>query len=438
MKARRRDARRGQGPHARSGRHGRARWSSPTRSAALRSSVIVAADARRDHAGRARPGRRSRSTSRAATARRGRAARERIEGYLEELRTTQRYSIYRALKHPLYPILRKIERIGEHVDVAKAAARAGRVVYASNHRSHTDYLVEPLVLDDNGIRPPIIAAGINLFGGPLGLLHRHVTGAIPIRRNTKDPAYLMTLKAYVAELLRKHDFFFYPEGGRSYSGELKTPKTGLMHAALQAEHPHMVIVPTAVAYDLVLEDHVLARQRVKRDAAAVQPRDWPRWCATRSATGRARSSPSASRSRLTAIDPDSRRAVLDLSHTVMDAIGRLYKVLPTAVVAAAMRPSITRRELEQRADALIDTLRAAGANLGVTSGAEAVDAAIEPLESRGILVVNRGRVRVRDRNVLRYYARSLDHLLASPSTPDALVAGRRQVACSPCSHAAPR
>ena len=42
----------------------------------------------------------------------GRAARERIQTYLEELRTTQRYSIYRALKHPLYPILRKIERIG--------------------------------------------------------------------------------------------------------------------------------------------------------------------------------------------------------------------------------------------------------------------------------------------------------------------------------------
>ena len=57
------------------------------------------------------------------------------------------------------------------------------------------------MLDDNGIRPPVIAAGINLFGGPLGLIHRHVTGAIPIRRNTKDPAYLVTLKAYVAELL---------------------------------------------------------------------------------------------------------------------------------------------------------------------------------------------------------------------------------------------
>jgi glycerol-3-phosphate O-acyltransferase len=344
----------------------------------------------------------------------GRAARERIERYLEELRTTQRYSIYRALKHPLYPILRKIKRIGEHVEVPRAAARAGRVVYASNHRSHTDYLVEPLVLDDNGIRPPVIAAGINLFGGPLGLIHRHVTGAIPIRRNTKDPAYLLTLKAYVAELLRKSDFFFYPEGGRSYSGELKVPKTGLMHAVLQARHAHVVIVPTAVSYDLVLEDHVLARQRVKRSQ-----RPFTRELAemVRYAVGyTSRAFVSFGTAiPVTGIDPESRRAILDLSHAVMRAVGGVYKVLPTAVVSSAMRPSTTRRELEQRTDALIDRLRAAGANLGVTTGAHAVEAALEPLESRGILVVNRGRVRVRNRNVLRYYARSIDHLLGSPS-----------------------
>jgi len=344
----------------------------------------------------------------------GHAARERIGAYLEELRTRQRYSIYRTLKHPLYPILRKIERLGENVDVAKAATRAGRVIYASNHRSHTDYLVEPLVLDENGIRPPIIAAGINLFSGPLGLIHRHVTGAIPIRRNTRDPAYLMTLKAYVAELLRMHDFFFYPEGGRSYSGEIKIPKTGLMHAALHAEHPHMVVLPTAVAYDFVLEDHVLARQHVKRSQ-----RPFSRELAemVRYAVGY------RSRAFVTfgtpipvdGIDPDSRRAVLDLSHAVMKAIGRMYKVLPTAVVAAAMRPSIARRELEQRADALIDTLGTCGANLAVTSGARAVDEALDGLEARGILVVQRGRVRVRNRHVLRYYAHSLDHLLESPS-----------------------
>ena len=344
----------------------------------------------------------------------GRAARERIEGYLDELKTTQRYSIYRALKHPLYPILRKIERLGEHVDGVKAATRAGRVVYASNHRSHTDYLVEPLVLDDNGIRPPIIAAGINLFGGPLGLIHRHVTGAIPIRRNTRDQAYLITLKAYVAEMLRSHDFFFYPEGGRSYSGDLKIPKTGLMHAALLARHPGLVVVPTAVAYDLVLEDHVLARQGLKRSQ---RPFSHELAEMVRYAVGyRSRAFVTfGTPIEIEDIDPDSRRAVLDLTHSVMHTIGRLYKVLPSAVVASAMRPSVTRRELEQRADALIETLRACGANLGVASGAEAVNAALEPLEARGILAVSRGRVRVRNRNVLRYYARSLEHLLTSPS-----------------------
>jgi glycerol-3-phosphate O-acyltransferase len=343
----------------------------------------------------------------------GDAARARIQGYLEELRTTQRYSLYRSLKHPLYPILRKIERIPEHIDVPREAARSGRIIYASNHKSHTDYLVELLVLDENGVRPPIIAAGINLFGGPLGLLHRHVTGAIPIRRNTKDPAYLMTLKAYVAELLRKHDLFFYPEGGRSYSGEIKTPKTGLMHAALQADHANMVVLPTAVAYDLVLEDHVLARQRVKRTQ-----RPFSRELAemVRYAVGyRSRAFVTFGKPIAVEIDTASRREVLDFTHAVMDKIGRLYKVLPTAVVANAMRPSITRRELEARADAVIDTLRANRANLGVQSGAEAVDAALEPLETRGILVVDRGRVRVRDRHVLRYYGRTLDHLLASPS-----------------------
>jgi glycerol-3-phosphate O-acyltransferase len=344
----------------------------------------------------------------------GDAVRARVEAYLDELRTTQRHSIYKNLKRPLYPIFRKIDRLGEHTGIVAAATRAGRVVYASNHRSHTDYIVELQVLEDHGIRPPIIAAGINLFGGPLGLIHRHVTGAIPIRRDTRDPLYLITLKAYVAELLGNHDFFFYPEGGRSYSGELKHPKTGLMHAALLAEQPGVVVIPTAVSYDLVLEDHVLARQRVKRSQ-----RPFSRELAEmiRCAVGyRSRAFVTfGTPISVDGVDPHSRRAVLDLTRTTMRAVGRLVKVLPTAVVATAMRPSIERRELVQRADAVLDTLRAAGANLGVASGEAAVDAAMEPLASRGIIVVEHGRVRVRDRHVLRYYARTLDHLLASPS-----------------------
>jgi glycerol-3-phosphate O-acyltransferase len=341
-------------------------------------------------------------------------ARERIHAYLDELRTTQRYPIYRALKHPLYPILRKIERIDEHVGIAQDATRGGRVIYISDHKSHLDYLVEPLALDDNGVRPPVIAAGINLFGGPLGLIHRHVTGAIPIRRNTKDPAYLVTLKAYVSELLRRHDLFFYIEGGRSYSGELKAPKTGLLHAAMQADCAGAVIVPVAVSYDLVLEDRILAHQAAKR-----RQRPFAREVAEMVRYGVGYQSRAfvtfGAPISLVGYDPESRRDVMALAHTTRDTIGLLYKVLPTAVLAAAMRPSIERPDLEARADAIVEVVRAAGANMGVTSGREAVELGAEALAARNIIHVERGgRFRVRERTVLRYYARTLQHLLATP------------------------
>ncbi len=342
------------------------------------------------------------------------SARERVYAYLDELRTTQRYTLYRALKHPVYPILRKIERNVEHVDRAIAATNAGRVIYASDHKSHTDYLVEPLVLDDHGIRPPIIAAGINLFGGPLGLLHKHVTGAVPIRRATKDPAYLITLKAYVAELLRDHDLLFYIEGGRSYSGELKAPKTGLIHAAMQSDIRDLVILPMAVSYDLVLEDRILSRQGVKK-----KQRPFARELAEmmRDAVGyRARAFVTFGHPIATSdYNSQSRSDILDLAHRTREAIGLLYKVHPTALVASAMRPSITRHDLEARVDDLIERLRQRGANLGVDRGRQAVADGLRTFRRRGVLVTEGECVRVRNRALLRYYARTIDHLLSPPS-----------------------
>jgi glycerol-3-phosphate O-acyltransferase len=339
-------------------------------------------------------------------------ARERICGYLDELRTVQRHSLYRALQHPLYPILRKIERKHEQLHHVTQAVRSHRIVYASNHKSHTDYLVEPLVLDDNGIRPPLIAAGINLYGGPLGLLNRHVTGAIPIRRNSRDPMYLTTLKAYVAEIVKKHDLFFYPEGGRSYSGELKPAKTGFIQAALSARRADLAIIPVAIAYDLVLEDHILAHQSVKR-----RQRPFARELAemVRYAVGY------RSRAFVTFgapipvghIDGESRTEVLELMRDVRSRIGAQQKVLPTAVFAAAMRPSIARRDLESRIDRLIEELAARRANLGVHSGREAIEEAAEPLQTRGVIVAERGHFRVRERTVLRYYGRTIQHLLTT-------------------------
>ncbi len=342
--------------------------------------------------------------------------RDQVNAYLDELRTTQRHKFYRALQHPLYPILRKIERLHENLHHVQAAVRTHRLVYASNHKSHTDYLVEPLVLDDNGIRPPLMTAGINLYGGPLGLLNRHVTGAIPIRRNSKDPVYLTTLKAYVAEIVKKHDLFFYPEGGRSYSGELKPAKTGLLNAVLSAGQPNLVIMPTAISYDLVLEDHILAHQRVKK-----RQRPFSRELAemVRYAVGYRSRAIVTFGTPISVSDRDvhSRSDVLEVARVIRARIGALYKVLPTALFATAMRPSIARRDLVSRIDHLVEELQARHANLDLTSGRDVVAAAAEPLETRGVIVAEQGRFRVRERTVLRYYAKTIEHLFATPGRP---------------------
>jgi glycerol-3-phosphate O-acyltransferase len=337
-------------------------------------------------------------------------ARERISEYLEELRTTQRYAVYRTLKHPLYPILRKVRRHPEHIEIPQAATRSNRVIYASNHKSHMDYLVELLVLDENGVRPPVIAAGINLFNGAMGLLNRHVTGAIPIRRNSRDPAYLATLRAYVAEIVHRHDLFLYLEGGRSYNGEFKALKTGLMQAVMHARHPDAVIVPVAIAYDLVLEDHALAKQGVKRAQRPFtsEVAEMVRYSVgyeSRAFVTFGQPIP------LATVDPESRRGLVTLMHQTRDAIGAAYKVLPTALVSACLQPSTRRKELEGRIDQLLDVLRGRKANLGVQTGRDAVDQATGPLVSRGIIAVDGDRYRPRERQVLRYYGRTLNHIL---------------------------
>jgi len=337
-----------------------------------------------------------------------------IYTYLEELSTNQWYPAYRALRHPLYPILRKIERHAEHVELAQQATQTNHVIYVSNHKSHMDYLVQLLVLDEHGIRPPIIAAGINLFNGLMGILNRHVTGALPVRRNSRDPAYLATLRAYVAELVHRRDLFLYPEGGRSYNGEFKPLKTGLLQGALQSREANLVIVPVAIAYDLVLEDQVLARQGKKRRQRpfAAELAQMVRYAVGYESRGFITFGTPIS---LSHVDPESPRDFVRLTRHIRDVMGRLYKVLPTALLSAALRPSMLRQDLEARIDKMLEALRSIPANLGVENGYEAVEQATEVLVARGVIVVEGSRYRVRDRHVLRYYGRTLNHLLTHRS-----------------------
>jgi glycerol-3-phosphate O-acyltransferase len=237
-----------------------------------------------------------------------------------------------------------------------------------------------------------------------------VTGAVPIRRNSKDPLYLVTLKAYVAELLKSRDLLYYAEGGRSYSGELKPPKTGLLQAALQADRAGLSVVPMAIAYDLVLEDRMLSREAAKkrRRPFSQEVAEMARHAVSYEARAFVTfAEPIA----LSTFDPDSRRDLVTLAHRIHDAIGRSHKVLPASLVASVMRPHMPRTELVARLDERVEMLRAIGANLAVSSGRQAADEGVAMLVAREVLVEERRRLRVRDRFTLRYYARTIAHLL---------------------------
>jgi hypothetical protein len=114
---------------------------------------------------------------------------------------------------------------------------------------------------------------------------------------------------------------------------------------------------------------------------------------------------------LSQYDPENRRDLVTLARRVQDEIGTLYKVLPTALVATVMRPQSTRGELASRIDELLPVLAAEGANLSVRSGRQAADSGVDRLVERGVIVESGTKLRVRDRLVLRYYARTIQHLV---------------------------
>ena len=107
-----------------------------------------------------------------------------------------------------------------------------------------------------------------------------------------------------------------------------------------------------------------------------------------------------------------------MAQTVRARISALHKVLPTALVAAAMRPSSAPADLRDRIAALVEGLRARQANLDITDPQEIMERGTELLVDRDALAVDAGIYRVRDRTLLRYYARSIGHLLKPlPQTP---------------------
>ena len=303
--------------------------------------------------------------------------------------------------------------------------RAAASLYVSNHKSHLDYLVEPLVLDDNGIRPPVRR-------GRHQSLRRAARPAASARhRRDPDPA-------------QQQGPGLPGDAPRVHRGAPESPGSALLRGGwsqlqrrLQSAQDRLAPGRTAGRPRPpcpscrwrwpTISSSKSASSRAKRRAVAVarSPRKWRRWSGTRSATSRARSSPSAGRFRLADYDPESRRDLVSLTHRVHDAVGLLHKVLPTALVAAAMRPGSLDADLVGRVGRAPGGACARRARTwrSVRHGRRRrrPRAARRTRDRRGRIPAG-PRVRVRDRVVLRYYARTIQHLLHRPQDHALMIA----------------
>ncbi|WP_392566505.1 glycerol-3-phosphate 1-O-acyltransferase PlsB [Utexia brackfieldae] len=146
-----------------------------------------------------------------------------------------------------------------NVDPIRELAQNGHeIVYAPCHRSHMDYLLLSYVLYRQGLVPPHIAAGINLNFWPAGPIFRRL-GAFFIRRSFKgNKLYTAVFREYLAELfIRGYSVEYFIEGGRSRTGRLLNPKTGMLTMTLQTmlrgDLRPISIVPVYIGYEHVLE-----------------------------------------------------------------------------------------------------------------------------------------------------------------------------------------
>jgi glycerol-3-phosphate O-acyltransferase len=164
--------------------------------------------------------------------------------------------------HRLYD---SVEVDQEGLDRLRRAAAQAPLVLCPSHKSHVDYLILTHVFYEAGMTAPHIAAGINLAFWPFGAIARR-GGAFFIRRTLRgDKLYTAVLRAYVKHLLREgFPQEFYVEGGRSRTGKLLAPKTGLLSmevdAWLDGAADDVLFVPTAVDYEKLVEGTSYAQE----------------------------------------------------------------------------------------------------------------------------------------------------------------------------------
>ncbi len=153
----------------------------------------------------------------------------------------------------------------EGLTKVRRAARSGPVVLIPSHKSHIDYMVLSQVFFKDGLMPPLVAAGENLNFWPIGFIFRR-SGAFFIRRTFGgDKMYPLVFAAYVRRLLKEgHALEFFIEGGRSRTGKLLPPRTGMLsmcvEPVLEGNIADVAFIPVSISYEKIVEASAYAKE----------------------------------------------------------------------------------------------------------------------------------------------------------------------------------
>lgn len=186
---------------------------------------------------------------------------EKARKYIQEIAADYSSSVIRIADRLLTKVWNKIYNGIDvrHAERVRELAQNGHeIIYAPCHRSHMDYLLLTYVIYHEGLMTPYIAAGINLNFWPVGGIFRR-SGAFFIRRSFKgNTLYTAVFREYIEQLFaRGYSVKYYVEGGRSRTGRVLPPKTGMLamtvQALLKSSRRPITIVPVYIGYEHVME-----------------------------------------------------------------------------------------------------------------------------------------------------------------------------------------
>jgi glycerol-3-phosphate O-acyltransferase len=184
----------------------------------------------------------------------------RARGYAREIAANYSHAFVRFMEHALGWLWNRLYDgvVFGHAQTLERVAPGNEIIYVPCHRSHMDYLLLGYAIYVHGYAVPHTAAGVNLNLPVVGRFLRQ-GGAFFIRRSFAGNAlYTVVFMKYLAAIMaRGHPIEYFIEGGRSRTGRLLQPKTGMLtmtvRSFLRDPQRPVVFVPVYFGYERLVE-----------------------------------------------------------------------------------------------------------------------------------------------------------------------------------------